>query len=136
MPPLLWFEYVLGSRIIYGREHPSASVVFEQVRLAIQDARGQGWFHSTLDAAGAILEMSWSVLGPLLLGSLIVSVVTGVVAYYVTVYAVEKFRKRRKIRLRDLLKRLLKKDVQPIPQQPASPEKPPEPPPPSPPKTP
>jgi len=113
MPPLLWFEYVLGSRIIYGREHPSASVIFEQVRLAIQDARGQGWFHSTMDAAGAILEMSWSVLGPLLLGSLIVSAVTGVVAYYVTVYAVEKLRARRKHRLRDLLRKLLKKETQP-----------------------
>lgn len=96
--PLYWFAWWLGSVILHGgipAKEPSEEAVRE--RLEEASTEDVNWWAAifTADFWSHLGDQLWQLGGELWLGSLVLGLVTGVPAYFMTLWAVRTFRHRR-----------------------------------------
>jgi hypothetical protein len=96
--PQFWVEYEIGSRILSIHQYPHKLTPLHQVISNIESPSGVGWFQAVLDHIEALLSLGWEVLGPIILGALVLGAALAVPGYFLMTYAVRLARRRRRAR--------------------------------------
>ncbi|MBN1809137.1 MAG: DUF2062 domain-containing protein [Planctomycetes bacterium] len=98
VPAILWIEYNVGSIVLYGGRSAVGDAELEHFRSAMRLASREGFLHSITEAVRAVFSLDWSVLGPVLIGAVIMGLTVAVPIYFVSVFAIERLRRHRKTR--------------------------------------